>query len=516
MSRGARPDTGGGALLILNPIPLGAIALLVINDHLLKAAWPGWVTGKLSDIAGLIFFPLLVHGLLSYGMRRASHPLLLVAATAVTAVGFCVTKVWEPANTVARDASGLLQWPVRAALAVVASEPSPRLVPTQLTMDASDLLALPALLVPLLVGLRANEIGLTAPRLKRVTAAGVLVLASVASVATTPAIPGDAIEDTDAVTVELTAERPFFERNVTVHLDHAPLDDVELESHANLTVAFDRDSERVPLRVSVLPEDEPQPIRLEASQGNVWMARLFTQDFAEETCAAMPCDRRFRVLVELAEAPGSAEHIAIRMSVTGSAFFSSRADIDPDGFVLPDGAQFEVAVVGDSEPGQALPSLVGTHAIDFRLTDAAPTRSVGVQMTVNESAADALGENLRSALLRVRIDIISANDSRGANVGIGLRGAGIVGGGPEVLPSLATGVYEILLGPFESCDEGAPCTREVILDLSLGESTGERTDLTASVEFALESRAAPGTVFPDTAEITVEDLCATVAERCEA
>ena len=29
-----------------------AVAVLVVNDHALKAAWPGLVTGKLSDVAG--------------------------------------------------------------------------------------------------------------------------------------------------------------------------------------------------------------------------------------------------------------------------------------------------------------------------------------------------------------------------------------------------------------------------------------------------------------------------------
>ena len=42
-----------------DPRTVGAILVLLINDHLLKGAAPGWVTGKLSDFAGLVFFPLL-------------------------------------------------------------------------------------------------------------------------------------------------------------------------------------------------------------------------------------------------------------------------------------------------------------------------------------------------------------------------------------------------------------------------------------------------------------------------
>jgi hypothetical protein len=34
-----------------------ALALLLFNDHFLKYAWPSWLTGKLSDFAGLYFAP---------------------------------------------------------------------------------------------------------------------------------------------------------------------------------------------------------------------------------------------------------------------------------------------------------------------------------------------------------------------------------------------------------------------------------------------------------------------------
>lgn len=38
---------------------LAAIALLITNDHLLKNAWPGVVTGKVSDFAGLVVVSVL-------------------------------------------------------------------------------------------------------------------------------------------------------------------------------------------------------------------------------------------------------------------------------------------------------------------------------------------------------------------------------------------------------------------------------------------------------------------------
>ena len=60
----------------------GALAVLALNDHVLKQAWPGLVTGKLSDAAGLVVAPPLVAlllalltkalGLLLFRRRRAS------------------------------------------------------------------------------------------------------------------------------------------------------------------------------------------------------------------------------------------------------------------------------------------------------------------------------------------------------------------------------------------------------------------------------------------------------------
>ena len=43
---------------LLHPVALVALAILIVNDRLLKDAWPGPVTGKLSDVAGLVVAPL--------------------------------------------------------------------------------------------------------------------------------------------------------------------------------------------------------------------------------------------------------------------------------------------------------------------------------------------------------------------------------------------------------------------------------------------------------------------------
>lgn len=55
-------DGAVGAALawLVHPVTVFATALLIVNDHLLKAAYPGWVTGKLSDVAGLVMAPPVV------------------------------------------------------------------------------------------------------------------------------------------------------------------------------------------------------------------------------------------------------------------------------------------------------------------------------------------------------------------------------------------------------------------------------------------------------------------------
>lgn len=45
---------GGRAGWLARPWFFAAVALLALNDHVFKAAWPGWMTGKLSDFAGLV------------------------------------------------------------------------------------------------------------------------------------------------------------------------------------------------------------------------------------------------------------------------------------------------------------------------------------------------------------------------------------------------------------------------------------------------------------------------------
>ena len=79
-----------------HPLWLASLALLVVNDHLLKRAGllPGWLTGKLSDIAGLIVAPVLLATIL-----RARRPGARAAACASVAVTFVAIKLYSRRRT---------------------------------------------------------------------------------------------------------------------------------------------------------------------------------------------------------------------------------------------------------------------------------------------------------------------------------------------------------------------------------------------------------------------------------
>jgi hypothetical protein len=77
--REIRPDVSH----LLTPIYLGAVAALVVNDHVLKQAFPGLITGKLSDFAG----PFALAVFLSVVIRRQ-----VLTIHAVVAIAFTVWK----------------------------------------------------------------------------------------------------------------------------------------------------------------------------------------------------------------------------------------------------------------------------------------------------------------------------------------------------------------------------------------------------------------------------------------
>ena len=104
--RAGRSTLAGALACLIDPPTLIAIGLLLLNDHLLKAAVPSWWTGKLSDLAGLYFFPFLVLAALSLPglLFRRSGPSpdradrLMVLALALSGLWFTALKGTPASN----------------------------------------------------------------------------------------------------------------------------------------------------------------------------------------------------------------------------------------------------------------------------------------------------------------------------------------------------------------------------------------------------------------------------------
>ena len=63
------------AALLVHPISLAAMALMMVNDQVLRRFWPSWWTGKFSDFGWLTFAPFLAAALLAWivPMRVRNH-----------------------------------------------------------------------------------------------------------------------------------------------------------------------------------------------------------------------------------------------------------------------------------------------------------------------------------------------------------------------------------------------------------------------------------------------------------
>ena len=61
------------ASALLHPATVAAVALLLLNDLAFKSMWPGsWVTGKLSDLAWVVFASPLLAFFLSFLVGRST------------------------------------------------------------------------------------------------------------------------------------------------------------------------------------------------------------------------------------------------------------------------------------------------------------------------------------------------------------------------------------------------------------------------------------------------------------
>jgi hypothetical protein len=146
---------------LLHPAALLALAALIVNDHWLKAAWPGLVTGKLSDLAGLIVFPLFLVGAVEVGQWLAGRwhgpdRRLLLWCTIATSAVFALAKTVPAANLLYEQSWGFLQCVPAGIGAAVSGSVSPAPWSVRLVADATDLLCLPAVALAYWIGRGRN------------------------------------------------------------------------------------------------------------------------------------------------------------------------------------------------------------------------------------------------------------------------------------------------------------------------------------------------------------------------
>ncbi len=163
-SSSREPTAARPADVLLHPATLVSLAILVLNDQVLKAAWPGTLTGKLSDVAGLIVAPLVLQagwevGLWLRGRWTGPTRRALLVAIVATGAGFAAIQLWPPAVESWRWGLGYIQWPFRALAAVAGGRGVGEPLPVTATADAEDLLALPALAVSWWIASRRAQDG---------------------------------------------------------------------------------------------------------------------------------------------------------------------------------------------------------------------------------------------------------------------------------------------------------------------------------------------------------------------
>ncbi len=158
---GRRAIAGDG---LLHPVVIGTILVLLVNDQVLKRAWPGVVTGKLSDLAGLVFAPLLLVAVAELaasaaGRWRGPSRRWLSAAVAVVGLGFAAVKLLPGAEALWEAGLGAVQWPVSAVGDLLAGRGLPPIRPVASTPDATDLVTIPAVWLAHAIGLARVERG---------------------------------------------------------------------------------------------------------------------------------------------------------------------------------------------------------------------------------------------------------------------------------------------------------------------------------------------------------------------
>lgn len=217
---------------LLHPVAISSVVVLLVNDHVLKSAWPGLVTGKLSDVAALIVAPVAAAAIWQrlrgdrrrLGVGRTWPPAEVVIAVGV-AVWFAAVKLDPRANDLYAAVMGLVGWPLGIAADLLGGRPLRPPGPAPTVMDAGDLLALPAVLVGLWLARVAEPEPAGAPvvwtRVRPVLAAvGRVVVLGVATfaLAATSYAPPRVVTDAEPDVVTVVPDEPPIHRQGTIRI----------------------------------------------------------------------------------------------------------------------------------------------------------------------------------------------------------------------------------------------------------------------------------------------------------
>ena len=149
-----------------HPVTWLSIALLVVNEHILKVVYPSWITGKLSDFAGLFFFPFIVTAGLSFLLSKykISSSRIGLLAFGIVGIWFALLKTYPLANDLTKTFTSQLIG-----------------LPTKFILDPTDLIALFAMIPAWIIWEKPNS------KKPSSAAYAALLFGSLAVIATSPA-----------------------------------------------------------------------------------------------------------------------------------------------------------------------------------------------------------------------------------------------------------------------------------------------------------------------------------------
>ncbi len=222
MTAGRQRDVLGSMIAWLaHPVSIGALVLLVVNDHVLKTVWPGFVTGKLSDLAGMVMFPPLLATALALVAPRLPSRGLALGTVIATGTVFTTIKSSGYAVSLAERT-----WSVLSGQ------------PVTIAADPTDLLAVPFVALAFWAWHRSSPFA--AGTSKAVRAAVLVPVGLLATMATSPAnyqVALTVFENDGIVYVGYDSVREGAAAKVTSHL---------LSRDNGLTFTYVKDQETVP------------------------------------------------------------------------------------------------------------------------------------------------------------------------------------------------------------------------------------------------------------------------------